>query len=181
MSELYDLISNSQKKDLNSLEIICNKFSPLLKKYAHKLNYEDSYNDLQLCLIECIYKMPIDKENFYLSDFYILSYIKKSIYFGYIALSKKQKKYLYNNSFNYNEDYKIEKLTYAEDLSFMEDKLYMTDIKNILNNREFELFYLKFIKQLSDTEIANIKNVSRQAINKSIIKIKNKLQKYYKI
>ena len=181
MSELYNLIISSQKKDLNSLEVICNKFSPLIKKYANKLNYEDSYSDLQLSLIECIYKMPIDNGNFHLSDSYILSYIKKTIYFSYIALSKNQEKYLFNNSFNYNEDYKFEKLTYSEDLYFIEDSLYITDIKKILKNKEYELFYLKFIKQLSDSDIANIKNVSRQAINKSIIKIKNKLKEYYKI
>ena len=46
---------------------------------------------------------------------------------------------------------------------------------------DFELFCLKFIKQLTDSEIANIKNVSRQDISKSIIKIKNKLRKYYKM
>ena len=112
---------------------------------------------------------------------HILSYIKKTIYFSYIALSKNQEKYLFNNSFNYNEDYKFEKLTYSEDLYFIEDSLYITDIKKILKNKEYELFYLKFIKQLSDSDIANIKNVSRQAINKSIIKIKNKLKEYYKI
>lgn len=181
MSELYDLIKNSQNKDLNSVEKICNKFAPLIKKYAYKLNYEDSYNDLQLYLIECIYKIPLDKGNFHLSDAYILSYFKKTIYFSYVTLSKKQRKYIYNNLYNYDEDYKIGKITYKEDLSSLEDDLYITDIKNILNNKEYELFYLKFINQLSDSEIAKIKNVSRQAINKSIIKIKNKLKEYYNI
>lgn len=181
MSELYDLIKSSQKKDLNSVEKICNKFEPLIKKYAHKLNYEDSYNDLQLYLIECIYKIPLDKGKFNLSDSYILSYFKKTIYFSYVTLSKKQEKYLYNNIYNYNDDYKIERITYKNDLSLLNDDLYITDIKKILNIKEYELFCLKFINQLSDSEIAKIKNVSRQAINKNIIKIKNKLKKYYKI
>lgn len=52
----------------------------------------------------------------------------------------------------------------------MEDNPYITDIKKLFNNKKYELFYLKLIKQLSDSETANIKNVSRQAVNKSIIK-----------
>jgi hypothetical protein len=63
----------------------------------------------------------------------------------------------------------------------MEDELYITDIKKLLNDKEYELFVLKFLRQFSDFEIAKQKGISRQAINKNVNKIKNKLKKYFKV
>lgn len=180
MSELYNLIKKSQIKDLDSVEIICSKFAPLIKKYAYMLRYEDAYSDLQLCLIECIYKIPLSSGKFNLSDAYILSYIKKSVYFGYIALSQKNEKYKFKNIFYDNYDYKVDKISYKADVCLMEDELYLTDIKKILNIKEYELFRLKFIEQYTESEIADIYGISRQAINKKINKIKNILCEYYK-
>lgn len=180
MSELYNLIENSQNKNLDSVEIICRRFAPLIKKYTHMLGYEDAYNDLQLCLIECIYKMPLCSGKFNLSDAYILSYIKKSVYFGYIALSKRYKKYNYKNVLDENYVYRVDKASYEEDMCIMEDELYLTDIKNILNIGEYELLRIKFIEQYTDAEIAKIYGISRQAVNKRINKIKKKLWEYYK-
>lgn len=180
MSELYSLIKKSQIKDLDSVEIICSRFAPLIKKYAHMLRYEDAYNDLQLCLIECIYKVPLNNGKFNLSDAYILSYIKKSVYFGYIALSQKSEKYKYKNVFYDNYEYKVDKISYKEDMCLMEDALFLTDIKRILNVKEYELFRLKFIEQYTDSEIAKIFGISRQAVNKRINKMKKKLWEYYK-
>ncbi len=180
MSELYNLIESSQKRNLNSLEIICSKFAPLIKKYAHMLRYEDAYSDLQLCLIECIYKIPLNNGKFNLSDAYILSYIKKSVYFGYIALSQKNEKYKYKNVFYNNYDYKVDKISHKENMCLMEDTLFFTDIKNVLNIREYELFRLKFIELYTDDEIAQICGVSRQAINKRVNKIKKILLEYFK-
>lgn len=123
----------------------------------------------------------MNRGNFCLSDMYILSYIKNSVYFGYIELSKTQEMYLYNNKFDYNCDYKMNRLSYKEKLCSMEDEIYITDIKKLLNDKEYELFVLKFLRQFSDFEIAKQKGISRQAINKNVNKIKNKLKKYFKV
>lgn len=180
MSELFTLIKNRQMNDAKSVEELCEKFFPLIKKYARKLNYEDSYNNLQLCFIECILKIPLNSGKFILSDVYILSYIKKAIYFGYIALSKRIENYSYKNILYESYEFFIEKVSYKENLSFFEDELFKTDIGKILNEKEFKICVLKFIERFTDAEIAEQYNVSRQAINKTINKIKKKLYSYYR-
>lgn len=179
MNNLYILIENSKMNDTESMEKLCNQFFPLMKKYAIKLNYEDSYNDLRLCFIECILKIPLDSGNFVLSDAYILSYIKKSIYFKYIALSKKLQENTYRNITYDNDDFILDKITYKENLGNLEDELFKTDIRNILTDKEFNICILKFIYRYTDKEIAERYGVSRQAINKTVNKLKQKLWVYY--
>ena len=131
MSELYTMIKNSKINDSNSMEKLCEKFLPLIKKYAIKLNYEDAFNDLQLYFIECILKIPLESGNFVKSDYYILSYIKKSIYFGYVGLSKKIQKENYRNILCEN-DYTIDKIYYENNLYVLEDELFKNDIMKII-------------------------------------------------
>lgn len=180
MNKLYEVIKKGQKKDLDCIEIICEKFSPLIRKYARKLNYEDAYNDLQLHLIECIYKMPLESGKFSLSEAYILSYIKKTIYYEYINLSVKRKNYDFNNVFYDNYDYTVNKKLYSNESYLMQDKLFLLDIKKILNDREYVFFILKFIKKNKDREIAILYGISRQAVSVSIKNIRKKLIEYYR-
>ena len=62
----------------------------------------------------------------------------------------------------------------------LNSKIFLWDLKNILNPREINLVYLKYYLQYSDKEIADLYNVSRQAINKRIKTIINKIKKQYK-
>ena len=48
---LKDTIAAAQRNDEESLLALIEKFKPLLKKYAYKLHYEDSFFDLQLDFI----------------------------------------------------------------------------------------------------------------------------------
>ncbi len=180
MSELYILIKKSQMGNSKSMEQLCKKFSPIIKKYAYKLNYEDSYYDLQLCFIEGILKMPLSSKNFLLSDAYILSYIKKIVYHAYIIISKKLRRQNYKHIVLEDCEYTLETITYKNNLSIWQDELYKSDIKQILNDREFNICILKFIWKYTDNEIAKQYNVSRQTITKTISKIRKKLRNYYK-
>lgn len=47
---LCDLICNAQKGDKEAVLELIQKFSPLFRKYARKLNYEDAYEDRSLFL-----------------------------------------------------------------------------------------------------------------------------------
>lgn len=179
MSELYNLIESSQTKKLKSLEKLCEDFSPLIKKYAHFLNYEDAYNDLQLHFIESIYKIPIKNGNFSKSDAYILSYIRKSIYNEYIVLSKRESQYKDKYVIVEKYDNIAYKFVSKEKQYFSEDTLYLSDLKEFLSHREMCIFKLKFIENYSDMEIAKMFCVTRQAINKTVNIIKKKLKKYY--
>jgi len=179
MSELYSLVETSQIGNSESMEQLCEKFSPLVKKYAYKLSYEDAYNDLQVYFIEGILQIPLNSGKFILADNYILSYINKIVYHAYIILSKKlQQQNCKNVSFE-NYEYVLETITYRNNLSKWQDELFKLDIKEILNDREFDICILKFVWQYTDKEIAEQYNVSRQAITKIVGKIKKKLKNYY--
>lgn len=121
----------------------------------------------------CIEKMPIETNHF-LDDKYILSYIQSSIKHAYIhlSMSKRQqtKEYLF---FDDNYLNVISKDTYA-----INDTLLFMDLKTLLSKKEFRLFQLKFLKEYSDTEIAALFHVSRQAVNKQVHKLKSKLRNY---
>ena len=51
---LKDTIAAAQRNDEESLLALIEKFKPLLKKYAYKLHYEDSFYDLQLDFIQIV-------------------------------------------------------------------------------------------------------------------------------
>ncbi len=69
-------IKTAQKQRGKALLPIIQKFLPLLKKYAFKLNYEDAFSDLQLFLISLIVK--IDTEQFS-TEGQLVSYIHISL------------------------------------------------------------------------------------------------------
>lgn len=123
--------------------------------------------------------MPLYTGKFEISDMYILTYIKRSIYFAYIALSKKIRRYTYNDILDENYEYKLDKVTYNNRLNLIEDKLYIDDIKKLLNTKEFRLFNFKYIDNKSDSEIASLYKITRQAVNKQVNKLKRKLWYYF--
>lgn len=58
MSTLCDLILKAKSGDRNAMMEIIERFTPIIKKYSYKLNYEDTEQDLILNLIQAVYKMP---------------------------------------------------------------------------------------------------------------------------
>ena len=62
----------------------------------------------------------------------------------------------------------------------LNSKIFLWDLKNTLNTREINIVYLKYYLQYSDKEIADLYNISRQAINKRLKTIINKIKKQYK-
>lgn len=60
-SSLYNLIFKYQLGDKNAFLEIHEKFMPLIKKYSRKLNYDGSYSDMIITLLEIIKKIPINK------------------------------------------------------------------------------------------------------------------------
>lgn len=87
--EVYTSILLAKAGNSEILIELIKQFKPLLKKYAWKLEYEDAYEDLQLEFIKLVKEFPI--ENLSLkNDAGVVSYLNKSIYHAFIALSKKE-------------------------------------------------------------------------------------------
>ena len=178
MSELYYAILSSQNGNEDELLLLCEKFSPLLKKYSYKLYYDDAYYDLLVKFIEIIYKLPIKTGLFAKGDAYILSYLKKSVYNAYISLNRTKEKTTYYECTSDEYEYLSDKWFDSEDE--YRNLIFMIDLHNVLTQKEFRLFILKFIYCLSESEIAKSEHITRQAINKRIKTIKSKLKdKFY--
>lgn len=179
MSEnsLWGIISKCKENDNDSFGLLCEKFKPLLRKYSRLLEYEDAYEDLLYCFIICIYKIPIYEENLKNNDIAILSYIKIAMKNQYIYLSKKS---LENKERYLNYDNVMAQRPDNTSSINLNSKIFLLDLKNILNTKEINLVYLKFYLQYSDKEIADLYNVSRQAINKRLKTIKSKIKNEYK-
>ena len=178
-SNLYTLVVNcKQGSEIDYIEIV-RMFNPILKKFAFKLDYFDAYDELKEAFNYCIYKMPIENKKFDINDGVIISYIEKSINNQYIHLNKSHEKFI--NSTIQNEDI-ID--TYCSDDSSshkISEILLFMDLKKLLSNKDYFIVIQKIYFGLSDSDIAKIFGVSRQAINKHILKIKQILKNYYKL
>lgn len=138
-----------------------------MKKYAALLDTEDALQELQANLIALLLKMKTEclrgKE-----DKYIVSYINKTIYYDYIRLSKHNRKY--------RQTHWLECEMQPEDIACVDkhtavynqyDKLLLDELKRSLTGVEFEVICLHYILNYHIGEIATLKKVSSQAVNKT--------------
>lgn len=151
--KLYALIKLAKEYPDKMLDLI-QRFLPLIKKYAFLLKNEDAQYDLTLAFIEIIYKYPKNADNS--QDKYILSYLKKSVRHAYIALSKKIAK----NSHIYLED-----VSNIEPTTIDNSKLEIIDFIKHLTKKQKDVIWLKYMCDYSNTEIAKLLNITRQAVN----------------
>jgi len=80
---LYELLERSKCGDQEAVVELIERFKPLLKKYARKLNYEDAYEDLLLNFIEMLNTLNVNSLRAR-SDAVIVTYFGKAIYSHYI-------------------------------------------------------------------------------------------------
>ncbi|MBQ4547562.1 MAG: sigma-70 family RNA polymerase sigma factor [Oscillospiraceae bacterium] len=158
-NSLLTKIIDAQKNHEEDLVQLINDFTPLLKKYATKMNGEDAFADLRLEFIEIILGINAEKFSNYVEP-QILSYIKISVHNAYIKLSKRKCEYE-NNTFPV-EDIRdeIEK-SHCDEY----ENVFLEDLKKYLTENEFDVIYKHFFCGLTINDIALIKGVSRQAVN----------------
>lgn len=165
---VLELIVEIKKNNKNSLEELILKFSPLIKKYKRKLNYEDAENDLIEHFIIIIRGMPTMN-----TEAKAIKYINFCMKNKFIKLSKKNK--------NYSD--KIILIDFTEDIYCNQTghKQLSIDMKNCLNqlsdNRK-KILILRYIYGYSDEEISNMMKISRQAVCKSRKKALEQLKSY---
>lgn len=184
MSELYKNILLCKKGDKNAMEYLIKKFNVLINstkfsfdksKSFNAYDIEDNESDLVLALLEIINKMPIMDSGFN-NDGCIISYIKKSI---------KNKK----SKMTINKRRKFESLIYINELNFneiqdtstiigLDSELLFYDMFKNLTKKERQVIEYKFLVGKSDSEIGEMMNISRQAINKTKNRALNKLKEF---
>lgn len=169
-------ILNIQKDTTDLLKVI-KKFTPLLLRYSQKLQYEDSFYDLQLVLIQTLISINV---KMFENDFGLLAYLKKTVYTAYIKISKKHEKdssmIRFYNQMEHKEIEMIEnKYSKYDDYSLIE----LSELANQLTKKEYSTIYRYFIKNYSILQIAKQDKISRQAANKNKVRALRKIIKYY--
>lgn len=136
------LITQLQKGDGDSTLILIKKYTPLLKKYAYKLFYDDAYNDLLVDFIELLHNIKLDHLHDR-SEGGLVSYICTSIHSSYIKRSIAKKK-LYT-------------LLLYSDLS--DSELYWVDTVSSTYDTYFALELTGISHVLSESELSIIKSI----------------------
>lgn len=177
--EVYTNVLFAKEGNSEVLMELIKQFKPLLKKYAWDLGYEDSYEDLQLEFIKLIKEFPA--ENLSLkNDAGIVSYIRKSIYHSFIALSKKEHNHQYDIPFSDLED--EDNPNKIDGILAEEDSYYFADLEflhKILTGIEYDIIIECFYFKRSIKEIAEKRKLSSAVISKSKRKALEKLRQAY--
>ena len=172
-----DLIVQLQKGDSSATLTLVEKFNPLLKKYAYKLNYEDSYNDLLLDFIVLLNKMRLDRMQS-TNEGILVSYICASIRSSYIKkliALKKLQNFVPYSALSDGQLFYIEAATATSDTYF---ELEFTGFDYVLTELELSIVKMIYLSGYSVTEIASFYGISRQAVNKTKKRALQKLEKW---
>lgn len=173
---IIELVKKAQEnKEEATLELL-QRFEPLLRKYARKLNYEDAYEDITLYFIEKIMAMDLDKMR-NSKDEGMVAYINVCITNFY---NKRVRKIILAQREIALSDLTEEQVYYAEAQLAKEDA---TDIfvefgmNKLLNQKELQIMELIYVEGYSTAEIARKINKSRQAVNQLKHRVLKKIEK----
>jgi RNA polymerase sigma factor (sigma-70 family) len=167
--ELYTLIKESQSGNKETLMQVINKFIPLIKKYARKLNYEDADTDLIIAFIKIVYFLPVNENT--KEDKIIVSYIAKGIRNEYIRLSKK----IYEI---YKREMPLDENIYTKGREDgIEDRILLNNLLDKLPPAQKKVIKEIYIKNNTESYVAHKLNTSRQAVCNSKRRALNNLKK----
>lgn len=172
---LYFIVRGCQQNNADCFEEIYNRFLPLLKKYSNSFyDRDDAFDALAHSFILCLYQMPIENENFK-QEGVIVSYISTTIRNRYYSLCKGESKAV-NTTCCY-EDLQLK----SNDLELTDDEeILLISLRRYFSESEIELIKQKFFWKYKDIEIAKSYGISRQAVNKKVHKVIEKLQLLYR-
>lgn len=173
---LYELIQNAQKGNKEAMLELINRFSPLFRKYAKKLNYEDAYEDIVLYFIKMIKTFKLDEMK-NVKEAAIISYINISIvnfYHKSIYRAIHDKKEIAISVLTEEQRYYIESLLVKNDAP---DILLELKGKDLLDENEYRLLSMIYVEDYSVAEIARMYNKTRQSVNQMKQRILKKLRK----
>lgn len=163
------------KDDSEVLLNLITRFTPLLKKYAALLKYEDAYSDLQLDFIELICKFNMDNMK-RTDNSALLSYIKKAVHNNYIKRSKIHREYCINNylfSEMSDEQFAVVLLLLSTTDNY--EALRFIEYQKYLSKHEFEVIIMIYYYGYEVSEISKLKNITRQAVNQTKMRALSKL------
>lgn len=159
-TSLYELIKMAQLGDRNCVLELINKFKPLIKKLIRRLNYEEAETDLIILFIQLIQTLNLNKFT-RLSEGALVKYIYNSLTNRCIDLFRK---YVLKKT----EELELNLDTLQTEID-MDADMFINELLNLNILTEQQKLILKkfYISEYSDSEIAKMLNISRQAVNKT--------------
>lgn len=171
---IADKIKRAQAGEQQAAIDLIDQFSPLLKKYAGKLSYEDAYYDLRADFLDLIYHFNFDKlkQN---TDGAMVNYLAKSVYRNYIKLMKRQ---IASNPPTACLDELSDSALYINGQISTFSIVTLHIPHDILSDKEWAVFLSIHYAGYSSAELAKRKGVSRQSINQMKRRAEEKLRRY---
>jgi len=173
---LIDHIRNSQNRDETATLLLLEKFRPLLKKYAHKLSYEDAFDDLQADFLALIQNLRLNEIHIH-EDGGMVSYIATSVRSSYIKhiaqLKKNQNTLTFSDLSEGGQAYIQAELAETDTYSDIE----FHSICALLTATEMKVIRSIYHSGYSVSETAVLCGISRQAVNQTRRRAIQKLQK----
>lgn len=151
-SQIILKIKESQLGNDESLLWLISKFNPIINKYSKKLNYEDSYEEMQFLFIKAIKNIKINKIRNE-SDGALVKYLERIIYNNFI-MSSKHYEYIKSHEFNINDD-----IYHGENMAEENDdysNLLLFNLRKLLNEKEYRVIYYYFYEEYKTEEIADV-------------------------
>ena len=171
---IVDKVKRAQTGDQQAAIELIKQFSPLLKKYAEKLSYEDAYYDLRADFLELIYHFNFDKlkQN---TDGAMVNYLAKSVYRDYIKLLKRK---IASTPPTACLDELSDSALYINGHISTFSIVTLHIPHDILSDKEWAVFFLIHYAGYSSAELAKRKGVSRQSVNQIKRRAEEKLRNY---
>jgi len=171
MVSICDLIKRAKNFDKESMELLLNKFDPILSSLSRKLQNEDAKSELTIFFIRMIYEIKLTNL-MNSSDGALVNYIKQGLYREYYKLNKVAPII----SVEFNDIFTIDTNDYVQ----IEYKVFLDELvmKKVINERQKYVLLKKYFYHCTDEEISIELCISRQAVNKIHRKAIDNLRKY---
>lgn len=156
-NNLIELL-NHAKTDPNSMLDVINQFKPLISSYSRKngwkIEREDLESMLTIKLIETVKQMEVPED-----VGACVNYISSRVRFSFLDLVKKLNKI---------SDSEVSSEFMEQAIEYDRTDIDFNSIISSLDSKKQEILKLKFKGMLSDSEIGERLNISRQAVNKQL-------------
>ena len=173
---LYMCIEKCQSKDSSAMLELINKFKPLIKKYSRNFFYEDIETDLTIALLQTAQKLKLsnfDKDN----EGALVNYFSSVVRNTYIDAVKKSKQYLGHVSLFERAD--LDNFEGLDPFKELESSIEVNFLLKNLSPLQKDVIVDIFIFEKSEVEIAQKRNITKQAVSNTKVRALKKLREIY--
>ena len=168
-SSIKEMILKIRNQDMTVFPLLFDEFKRVIFFFANKSKVEDIEQELILFFMELIYDIDLDKFDFE-NDLPIKKYICVALRNKFIALSK-----LYRKNEVYIDNVDIEYFFKEEH----KDNLFIYEALDILSYKQRVVMIYKYIYCYTDVEIGEMLGITRQAVNRIVLRSIDRLRNFY--